>query len=340
MREPMDGLLKLGLATLRFLPAEPAHDLGIRCLAWLQRLWFRGFQRSLPPAPGKAPAVVVAAPRFRPRNRVGIAAGLDKQAECYAALGLLGAGFVEVGTVTPQPQAGNAKPRLWRHPKDRALVNAFGFNSVGADRFEANLRRYRDVTLERLPVLANVGKNKATPDEFAHDDYTKLFRQLENVVDGFVVNLSSPNTPGLRNLQNTQFLEQIARAAPPALPVFVKFSPDLSDGELRTLCEYLRGERRFAGAVVGNTSRRLAEERYRAQAGGLSGGPLFPRAQECVGIAREALGPEKLLIGVGGIVTTEAARRMKEAGADLVELYTGFIYGGPRFLRDVAAVVS
>ena len=325
---------------MRLLPAEPAHDLGIRCLSWMQRSWFRGLHRSLPPAPGKAPAVVVAAPRFRPRNRVGIAAGLDKQAQCYAALGLLGAGFVEVGTVTPEPQPGNAKPRLWRHRKDKALVNAFGFNSVGVDRFEANLRRYRDVTLDRMPVLANVGKNKDTSDEHAIDDYNRLFRQLESVVDGFVVNLSSPNTPGLRNLQNTKFLDQIARAAPPALPVLVKFSPDLSDGELRELCGFLKSERRFAGAVVGNTSRRLAEERYRAKMGGLSGAPLFPRALECVAIARGALGAEKLLIGVGGIVETSQAKAMREAGADCVELYTGFIYGGPRFLKDVAAIVG
>lgn len=331
---------KLGLACLRLLPPEPAHDLGIRCLAWVQRAWFRGMQRRLPPAPGKAPGVVVAAPRFRPRNRVGIAAGLDKQAECYAALGLFGAGFVEVGTVTPRPQPGNPKPRLWRHGKDTALVNAFGFNSVGADVFEANLRRYRDITLDRLPVLANVGKNKETPEDRAIDDYNRLFRQLENVVDGFVVNLSSPNTPGLRNLQNTNFLEQIARAAPEALPVFVKFSPDLSDGELRELCTALKSERRFAGAVVGNTSRRLAEEKYRAKVGGLSGGPLFPRALECVTLAREALGPDKLLVGVGGIVETRHAKAMRDAGADVVELYTGFIYGGPRFLKDVAAVMG
>lgn len=336
----MDALFGLALTLLRWLPAELAHDVGIRALCWLQWLWFRGLSRSLPPGPGKAPTALPGSVRFRPRNRVGIAAGLDKQAECFAALGLLGAGFVEVGTVTPRAQPGNGKPRLFRYPQDRALVNAFGFNSVGVDVFEANLRRYRDVALGRLPVLANIGKNKTTPDELAADDYGRLFHQLDSVVDGFVVNVSSPNTPGLRDLQRASFLEQIARLAPEGVPVLVKLSPDLDDDALRELLRFVRDERRFAGAVVGNTSRVLAVSKYRAPAGGLSGGPLLERALACVQLARRELGPDKLLVGVGGIVEPKHGKYMREAGADVVELYTGFVYGGPRFLRDVVAAID
>lgn len=280
--------------------------------------------------------VFPAAPTLAFRGRVGLAAGFDKNAEACASLLGLGFGFVEVGTVTPEPQPGNPTPRVWR-VGEQGLINHLGFNSVGLREFLHNLRARRAV-VPRGCVLANIGKNKLTPDEDAISDYVKCFTALRADVDGFVVNLSSPNTPGLRDLQSEKFLEKLAAIVPADKPVLIKFAPDLDNAKLEALCSWVCNESRFAGVVVTNTSRAIAQNEFGREAGGYSGPLLFERSLECVRVARKGLGTKKILIGVGGVDSLERAEKMREAGADLIEIYTSFIYRGPAIVDELSRV--
>jgi len=310
----------LGKLLLRLDP-EKAHHRVIQLLKAYQKL----------PSKPKFPAIEVRSlPHLKFRNRVGLAAGFDKNAEVFPALAKLGFGFLEVGTVTPLPQAGNPKPRIFRIPP-AALVNALGFNNCGLEQFALNLAKHKCP----VPVFANIGKGKATPNEAAIEDYKISLRHLRDKAQGFVINISSPNTPGLRGLQNAKFIEELSEELPIGRPVWLKFAPDLADDELKELCAQVKTHSRINGVVVTNTSRALAETAG-FQQGGLSGMPLFDRALECVTIAREALGPEKILVGVGGISDVAQARQMREAGADLIEIYTAFIYQGPELVKKLA----
>lgn len=317
------------------LPPEVAHRVAFTALRLWQFFHFKCLRRGLPP---RKTLHVGTAPLNRVpfRGRVGLAAGLDKNAEAFAALGLVGFGFIEVGTVTPLPQPGNPRPRLWRLP-DQALLNCLGFNNGGAERFRRNLLRYR-AHASGLPVLANVGKGAKTPLDMAVTDYGVLFEMLRDCVDGFVVNVSSPNTPGLRDLQSTEFLERLMPLLPEDKPVLVKLAPDLENESLRDFCRQVSESSRLSGIVLVNTSRALAVSRASAEKGGLSGRPLLPRALECVGIAREALSGEKTIVGVGGVASLADARAMRAAGADLVEIYTSFVYQGPALVRELMAL--
>jgi dihydroorotate dehydrogenase len=312
------------------LPPETAHHVGAWGLRLLQWVRFRLFGVA-PKA--RAPVLLPSAPTLKVTTRLGLAAGFDKNAQFFAGLSTLGFGFLEVGTVTPKAQPGNPKPRLFR--KDgKVLLNHMGFNNCGLEAFRKNIERYRPL-MRGFPVLGNVGKNKATSDEEAIEDYRKGIEALRGAVDGFVVNLSSPNTPGLVKLQSLAFLEAVERIAPKEVPLLVKFSPDLEDPSLAELLAFIGGSRVIAGAVLTNTSRILAEKLLAAPQGGLSGPPLRERSLQCVAFARGLLAG-KLLIGVGGISSVADARAFREAGADLVEVYTGFVYGGPRLVREIA----
>lgn len=315
---------------LLWLPPEKSHSFAKICLQAFQWLYFKFLRRPYRPL---AAIHVSHVPLLKFPSRVGIAAGLDKNADFFAALGLLGAGFVEVGTVTPLPQEGNPKPRLWR-PAPGILINHMGFNNVGLSVLALNLARYRPY-VRGLPLLANIGKNRDTPLEMASRDYQLCFEALRNSVDGFVVNLSSPNTPGLQSLQTETFLEAIANFAPPGLPVWVKLSPDLSNEELSRLALQVKASPKISGLVLTNTSREMAQEFFGWEHGGLSGRPLFSRALELVSIARDALGPDKTVVGVGGVWSKESAVQMRRAGADLVEVYTAFVYRGAGLLKDL-----
>lgn len=317
-------LLKIFHHLFLLLPPEIAHALGIFALKIYQTLLKKN-----PPKTIKSYVVLDRPLALKVSSRLGLAAGLDKNAEVYWALSQLGFGFIEVGTVTPLPQEGNPKPRLWRM-QNQSLVNHMGFNSVGVDKFRKNLLRYRNNV--SCPILANIGKNRTTDLECASGDYAFLFQALKDVVDGFVVNLSSPNTPGLRNLQNEEFLREIARHIP-SVPTYLKLSPDLEDDDILHLSEWIREESRFAGIVLTNTSRLLAEGAG-MKVGGLSGKPLFERSLNCVSIARKGIG-KKTVIGVGGISSRQDAKKMFEAGADLIEIYTSFIYGGPAIVQEL-----
>lgn len=328
-------MLSLVHRLLLCLPPETAHRVGAMGLRLLQ--WLRFHIPGLAPAAPAHFTILAAAPRLKFASRVGLAAGFDKNAELFAALSTFGFGFLEVGTVTPIAQAGNPKPRLYRKGEN-LLLNHMGFNNCGLEEFRHNLIRYR-AKLKGFPVLGNVGKNKLTPEEDAISDYRKGMERLADVVDGFVVNLSSPNTPGLVKLQTLPFLESLEAIVPAGLPVLVKFSPDLENGPLEELLRFIGTSRKLSGAVLANTSRTLAERMLQAPQGGLSGPPLKERALECVALARRHLPESKLVIGVGGISSLEDAQAFRKAGADLIEVYTAFVYQGPRLIRALASAL-
>ncbi|MFN7951620.1 MAG: quinone-dependent dihydroorotate dehydrogenase [bacterium] len=280
---------------------------------------------------------------------LGVAGGFDKDARWVQALGALGFGHVEVGTITPRPQPGNPRPRIFRLSADRALVNRMGFPSAGA---EAVARRLAALPAVRLPVLASLGKNKDTAPQDAARDYAESMRSVVGHVDAVTINVSSPNTPGLRDLGVGRALESIldaiaaesrrhadARGGAP-IPVLLKLSPDLADSDLVEVVD-LALAKGVAGFVAVNTTLRrdaLVSPAWLArEAGGLSGLPLAARAREVVRAIRRRAGDGAVIVGVGGVHDGESAYRLIRAGATLVQAYTGFVYGGPSFARDVKA---
>lgn len=281
-------------------------------------------------------------------NRLGIAAGFDKDALIPEALFSLGFGFVEVGTVTLRPQAGNARPRLFRYPELRALVNRMGFNNEGANAAAARLRRlveHRGTSVKRGPLFVNIGKNRDVGAAEAAEAYAACYRVVAPWAEGSIINVSSPNTPNLRDLQRPEHLAEILRrvraererlsfAAPGEHPILVKIAPDLTPAQLEEIAAV--AVREADGMVATNTTVDHASlPAGRDEAGGLSGAPLFRQSTELLRRLRSLAGPSFPLIGVGGIMDGPGARAKLEAGADLVQAYTGFIYGGPFFARDV-----
>ncbi|MBI4371038.1 MAG: quinone-dependent dihydroorotate dehydrogenase [Elusimicrobia bacterium] len=267
-------------------------------------------------------------------NPVGLAAGFDKDGRLVPILPALGFGFLEIGSVTLEPQPGNPRPRLFRVPESRALINRLGFNSEGA---AAVARRLASRPRPPIPLGINLGLNKGTAPEEAPQAYAGTFRILAAHGDYFVVNVSSPNTPGLRALQSVKNLAAILEAVQEAngmkKPVLVKLAPDLADEDFAAAIE--TAERLAQGLVVANTTigREDVDAKWSVEAGGLSGAPLKARATE---LARKARAKTKLpIIGVGGIENAEDARERLAAGADLVQLYTGLVYGGPGTVRRI-----
>ena len=279
-------------------------------------------------------------------HRVGLAAGLDKNGDYIDALGTLGFAFIEVGTVTPLPQPGNPKPRLFRVRPAQAIVNRMGFNNKGIDHLVAQLRkrRYRGI------VGVNIGKNKTTPAELANDDYLACLRRAYPHADYLAVNVSSPNTPGLRDLQFGAALDsllQTVRAERDLLaardgrfvPLLLKIAPDLTEAEVVEIADALL-RHRWDGAIATNTTLSrdgVADLEHGGEAGGLSGKPLLERSTRVLGwLAKEVAGRFPI-IGVGGITDPDDAAAKIRAGASLVQLYSGFIYGGPRLIGACAA---
>ena len=275
-------------------------------------------------------------------NPVGLAAGLDKDAEAVAALGALGFGFVEIGTLTPKPQPGNPQPRLFRLPKDRGLINRMGFNNHGVVAAAQRLKNRP----AGLVVGGNIGKNKDTPNELAAQDYVLSLRALHPVVDFFTVNISSPNTPGLRALQSLEPLRELMREVleerdrhQPRRPVWVKLAPDLTNEELVDTAQLIVSAG-ADGIIATNTTLSrsgLGTDPLKVEqmgAGGLSGAPLRQRSTDVIRVLRGAVGPDFPLIAVGGVLSGQDAREKKEAGATLVQVYTGLIYEGPQLVHD------
>ncbi len=281
------------------------------------------------------------------KNPVGLAAGFDKNAEVIGEMADLGFGFIEVGTVTPLPQPGNIKPRMFRLPADKALINRMGFNNKGMDVVAENIADYRKnakTWQKGLIIGGNIGKNKVTPNEEAVNDYVKCFDKLFDVVDYFVVNVSSPNTPGLRALQEKEPLMHILNTLQQrnlkngiSRPILLKIAPDLTHEQLDDIVEIVL-ETKIAGLIATNTTimrEGLLSTKYTEETGGLSGKPLTHSSTEVIRYISEKSKGSFPIIGVGGIHSPEDAIDKINAGAALVQLYTGFIYEGPGLISRI-----
>jgi len=330
-----DSAASAALPLLRRIEPERAHALGLLGLECLRHLRPR-------PAPRATLALTCAGLRFA--HPLGLAAGFDKNADHLDALGALGFGHVEIGTVTPRAQSGNPKPRMFRVRGERALVNRMGFNNKGAEHVAARLARraYRGV------VGVSIGKNFDTPIERAGEDYLSVFRRLYAYADYFAVNVSSPNTARLRELQERDALERIvsplveervelARHHGARVPILVKIAPDLDCAALERLADALAALA-VDGIIATNTSNRL--ERFAAAlppgvSGGLSGAPLHELSLAAIRRLRARLPAGFPIVGVGGIVDAESALATLDAGADLVQVYTGFAYRGPILIEEI-----
>ncbi len=313
------------------LDAERAHEIGIEAMKLgLSSVFSADHQAS------------EAIERFGLKfaNPVGLAAGFDKNGVVVNQLASLGFGFVEVGTVTYEPQSGNPKPRLFRLPDDKALINRLGFNNDGAIAVSERLRRLR----RDCVVGVNIGKNKHVPNEEATENYLECFELIHDVADYIAINISSPNTPNLRELQKAEGLEELLSSLQSrnrelgAKPLIVKIAPDLFEAEIESIVDLcLRYE--IAGIIATNTTVErdglVTKDVEKFGAGGLSGRPLTRRSTEVISTIYRHSNATLPIIGVGGIFTAEDAFEKVAAGACLVQAYTGFVYGGPTFARDI-----
>ena len=289
-------------------------------------------------------------------NRVGMAAGLDKNAKAIDGLGAMGFGFVEVGTVTPLAQPGNPKPRMFRLPSANALINRLGFNNEGLDAFLANVQKakFRSANAANPMLLGlNIGKNAATPIENATDDYLICLRGVYPHADYVTVNISSPNTKNLRALQSDEALDALLGAIAAertvlkqkhgkSVPIFVKIAPDLDESQVEVIALTLK-KHGMDGVVATNTT--LSREAVKGlphadEAGGLSGAPVLQASNQVIRQLRSALGKDFPIIGVGGVMSAADAVSKIEAGADVVQIYTGLIYKGPDLVKDAALAIK
>ena len=336
------NLYPLARAFLFKMDPEAAHDLTLNQLAQTQNTVLDIAYRQ----PWIADPIQLAGLSFP--NRVGMAAGLDKNARCIDGLGAMGFGFVEVGTVTPLAQAGNDKPRMFRLPEAKALINRLGFNNQGLDAFVSNVKKSQFRSQGRLLGL-NIGKNAATPIERATDDYLIGLSGVYEHADYVTVNISSPNTKNLRSLQTDEALDQLLSALnerkmalaekhQKRVPVFLKIAPDLDDDQVTVIANSLL-KHHMDGVIATNTT--LSRDAVKGmahcdEAGGLSGAPVLAGSNRVIRLLRQQLGPQFPIVGVGGILSGYDAVSKIEAGADVVQIYTGLIYKGPALVHEVA----
>ncbi|HET8796826.1 MAG TPA: quinone-dependent dihydroorotate dehydrogenase [Thermoanaerobaculia bacterium] len=310
------------------LDAESAHELAARQMEQLQRIpiVLQAIARFCRPPASAAKTLL----GLRFPSPIGIAGGFDKNAALMPFLAALGFGFVEVGTVTLWPQAGNPRPRVFRYPREQALINRMGFNNDGADAVAARLAAWE----RTVPLFVNVGKNREVPLDRATEAYVECYRRVAPHADAAVLNLSSPNTPGLRDLQRPEHLEELLRAVASVRcgPVLIKIAPDLDAVQIAEIADVC--VRLAEGMICTNTTLdRLPGMR---EAGGLSGRPLMAKSTDVLTQVRKRVGPDYPLVGAGGIFTAEDVRAKMAAGADLVQVYTGFVYEGPLMPRRLA----
>jgi dihydroorotate dehydrogenase len=331
------------------IDAERAHELTLDAIARLQNtplqcLWS---QTTV------ADPVTVAGLKFP--NRVGLAAGLDKNGRCIDGLGAMGFGFIEVGTVTPKAQPGNPRPRLFRLPQANALINRLGFNNLGLEAFLANVRKARSFRAGGGILGLNIGKNAATPIENAVDDYLAGLSAVYPHADYVTVNISSPNTKNLRALQSDEALDALLGALVErreglrrefglggrTVPMFLKIAPDLDEQQVQVIAATLR-RHGLDGVVATNTTisrEKVQGLKHAEETGGLSGAPVFEASNAVIRQLRAELGSGFPIIGVGGVMSGADAKAKIETGADLVQIYTGFIYRGAPLVRDAATAI-
>jgi dihydroorotate dehydrogenase len=329
-------MLDAGAALLRLMPPEPAHRATLRLMRVTAPL--------LPTARADDPRLAVKALGLSFPNPIGLAAGFDKDADVPDAMLKLGFGFVECGTVTPHPQTGNPKPRLFRLREDRAVINRMGFNNRGMEAMAARLAHRK-----RRGILGiNIGANKDSADRIA--DYAKAFARLSPFADYVTVNISSPNTPGLRGLQNREELQRLlatltAARGTATIPLLLKIAPDIDDAAIDDIAEAVLAAR-IEGIILTNTT--IARDGLKSanatETGGLSGAPLFARSTEVLKRMRARVGDKLVLIGVGGVASGADAYSKIRAGATLVQLYTALAYSGPglvaRIKSDLLALLA
>lgn len=326
---------------------ETAHHIAFRALAIIQRLpWLGKLIKSY---------YLVQSPLLRKTlwgidfpNPVGLAAGFDKNALCIEGFDALGFGFIEIGTLTPKPQPGNDKPRLFRLPTDEAIINRMGFNNEGVQEAVERLKKLKPGII----VGGNIGKNKITPNEDSLSDYIQCFNALKDVVDYFVVNVSSPNTPGLRELQEKEPLTHLLKSlndlnnsSTNRKPILLKIAPDLTIEQLDDIVEIVT-QTGIDGIIATNTTisrdglKASNEDVANMGAGGLSGKPLKDRSTEVIRYIHQKSGGSIPIIGVGGIHSAEDAYEKLKAGASLIQLYSGFIYEGPALVKRINRYLS
>lgn len=328
-------------AALFKLDAEAAHELSIKQFRAMPRAMVKA---AFNPCVADKPVELMG---LRFPNPVGLAAGLDKNGECIDAFDAMGFGFVEIGTVTPRPQPGNPKPRLFRLAEHGAIINRMGFNNHGVAALVKRAEKAKASGKLKAVLGINIGKNKDTPNESANDDYLSCLREVYAVADYVTVNLSSPNTPGLRDLQHGAAMDELLTALKQEqaklaeqhgryVPVLVKIAPDLTDQEVSEVAGQLQ-RAGIDGVIATNTTLNrevVAGHRFAEEAGGLSGRPVLQRSTEIVAQLRALLGPAYPIIAVGGVSTAADAEAKRKAGANLVQIYTGFIYKGPQLIGD------
>ena len=328
------------------LDPEHAHELTLGALARLQNTPMQCLWQQ----PRVNDPVTVAGLKFP--NRIGLAAGLDKNGRCIDGLGAMGFGFIEVGTVTPKAQPGNPKPRMFRLPEANALINRLGFNNDGLAAFLANVQRAKFRSSGGILGL-NIGKNAATPIERAVDDYLLCLDGVYPHADYVTVNISSPNTKNLRDLQSDAALDALLAAVQEckarlaaqhrrSVPIFVKIAPDLEASQVDAVAAILK-RHGIDGVIATNTT--IARDavkhlQHGAEVGGLSGAPVFQASNRVITQLRATLGSAYPIIGVGGVLSAADARAKRAAGADVVQIYTGFIYRGPELVSDAARALA
>ncbi len=329
------------------LDPEAAHDL---TLGSLQRLQNTPAQCLWQQARVQDPVQLLG---LRWPNRIGLAAGLDKNGQCIDGLGAMGFGFIEVGTVTPKAQPGNPRPRMFRLPQARALINRLGFNNQGLAAFVANVQRAHSFRDKGGVLGLNIGKNASTPIERAVDDYLLGLDGVYAHADYITVNISSPNTQNLRSLQSDAALDALlsalqerrqalARQHGKDVPLLLKIAPDLDDAQIEVIAATLR-KNEIDGVIATNTT--VARDavqglQHATETGGLSGAPVLQASNRVIRLLRQVLGPVYPIIGVGGVMSGADARSKIEAGADLVQIYTGLIYQGPALVTEAARAVA
>lgn len=328
----------LSQALLLTLPPELAHTVALTALTASHRL---GLLPWLFPAPADKPRSCLG---LTFRNPIGLSAGLDKNADYLDALGALGFGFIEVGTVTPRPQAGNPRPRLFRLPESQALINRMGFNNKGIDYVVHRLKHssYRGI------LGINIGKNKDTPVEQAIQDYLAGFHAFAPYASYITLNVSSPNTQGLRDLQTQAALHGLLTALKQAqaaqsryVPILVKIAPDLSEAALGDIAQVLR-DTRIDGVIATNTTvsrEGLEQDPLAKETGGLSGAPLFQKSTEVIKTLAPLLPPECVIVAAGGIHDEASLLEKRKAGAHLFQVYTGLVYEGPRLIARLVKAI-